>query len=165
MLIGITKFTQSSPWGGVSGKEPACQCRRHNRWGFNPWVRKIPWRRWWQPIPVVLPGKSHGQRSLAGYSPWGRKGSDVTEQLNIAQHNSRSRKIKSSGCFSRQWYFFPHDTGNIFSLKQAQGNCTPAFVFLHVYASQEPAKTSILNSMSGALDKNFFAVMLFTILM
>jgi len=38
--------------------------------GLDPWVRKIPWRRKWQPIPVFLPGKSNGQRSLAGYSPW-----------------------------------------------------------------------------------------------
>ena len=37
------------------------------RRGFNPWVRKIPWRRAWQPTPVFLPGESHGQRSLAGY--------------------------------------------------------------------------------------------------
>ena len=41
--------------------------------GFNPWVGKIPWRRKWQPTPVFLPGNSHGQRSLAGYSPWGHK--------------------------------------------------------------------------------------------
>ena len=41
--------------------------------GVNPWVCKIPWRRKWQPTPVFLPGKSHGQRSLMGYSPWGRK--------------------------------------------------------------------------------------------
>ena len=39
--------------------------------GFNPWVRKIPWRREWQPTPLVLPGEFHGQRSLVGYSPWG----------------------------------------------------------------------------------------------
>ena len=44
--------------------------RRH--W-FSPWVRKIPWRRKWQPTAVFLPRKSHGQRSLAGYSPWGHK--------------------------------------------------------------------------------------------
>ena len=43
-------------------------------------VRKIPWRRKWQPTPVFLPGKSHGQRSLEGYSPWGHKGSDTTEE-------------------------------------------------------------------------------------
>ena len=48
----------------LSGKESACQCRRCR---FNPWVRKIPWRRKWQPTPVFLPGESHGQRSRAGY--------------------------------------------------------------------------------------------------
>ena len=57
---------------GLTGKEPTCQCRRY---GFNPWVRKIPWRRKWQPTPVFLPGESHGQRSLAGYS---REESDTT---------------------------------------------------------------------------------------
>ena len=46
----------------------------------DPWVRKIPWRRKWQPTPVFLPGESHGQRSLAGYSPEGCKGSDTTER-------------------------------------------------------------------------------------
>ena len=45
------------------------------------WVGKISWRRKWQPIPVLLPGKSHGQRSLVGYSPWGCKESDMTERL------------------------------------------------------------------------------------
>ena len=43
------------------------------RQGFDPWVGKIPWRRKWQPTPVFLPGESHGHRSLAGYSPWGRR--------------------------------------------------------------------------------------------
>ena len=47
--------------------------------GLIPWVWKIPWRRKWQPTPVFLPGKSHGQRSLVGYNPWGRKESNVTE--------------------------------------------------------------------------------------
>ena len=47
--------------------------------GFNPWVRKIPWKRKWQPTPVSLPGKSHGQRSMAGYSPWGHRESDTAE--------------------------------------------------------------------------------------
>ena len=52
--------------GSVSGKEPACQCRRCKRHMFNPWVRKIPSRRAWQPTPVFLPRESHGQRSLVG---------------------------------------------------------------------------------------------------
>ena len=51
----------------LSGKEFAWRCR------YDLWVRKIPWRRKWQPTPVFLPGKFHGQKSLAGYSPWGIK--------------------------------------------------------------------------------------------
>ena len=50
---------------------------------FNPWVGKIPWRRKRQPTPVLLPGKFHGLRSLVGYSPGGRKGSDTTERLHF----------------------------------------------------------------------------------
>ena len=65
--------------GGASGKELACQCRRHKRRGFDPWVGTIPWRRAWQPTAVFLPGEPHEQRSLAGYSPWGHKESDTTE--------------------------------------------------------------------------------------
>ena len=64
--------------GGAS-KESACQRRRHKRHVFDPWVRKIPRRRAWQPTSVFLPGESHGQRSLAGYSPCGCKESDRTE--------------------------------------------------------------------------------------
>ena len=52
-----------------SGKEPACHCRRCRRHEFNPWFRKIPQRRAWQPTPVFLPGESHGQKSLVGHSP------------------------------------------------------------------------------------------------
>jgi len=64
------------------------QCRRAR---FHPQVGKIPWRRKWQPIPVFLPGKSHGQRSLVGYSAWGRKESDTTEQLN--HHHQVGKKL------------------------------------------------------------------------
>ena len=51
-------------------KGPTCLCRRCKRHRFDLWVWKIPWRRKWQPTPVFLPGKAHGQRSLVGYSPW-----------------------------------------------------------------------------------------------
>ena len=54
--------------GGASGKEPICQYKRHKRCGFDPWVGKIPWIAW-QSTPVFLPGESHGQRRLMGYSP------------------------------------------------------------------------------------------------
>ena len=50
----VTKVSGLPSW--LSGKEPACQCKRDRRWRFSPWVGKIPWRRKWQPIPVFLPG-------------------------------------------------------------------------------------------------------------
>ena len=56
-----------------SGKESACQFRRHKKHWFNPWVMKNLWSRKWQSIPIFLPGKSHGQRSLVGYSLWSHK--------------------------------------------------------------------------------------------
>ena len=67
------------PPSWLSGKESTCQCGRGKRYWFDLWVGEIPWRRKWQPTPVFLPGKFHGQRSLAGHSPWGRRGSDTTE--------------------------------------------------------------------------------------
>ena len=54
-------------------KNPPANAKDIKSHGFHPWVGKIPWRRAWQPTPVFLPGESHGQRSLAGYSPWGPK--------------------------------------------------------------------------------------------
>ena len=48
-----------------------------------PGLGRFPWRRKWQPTPVFLPGELHGQKSLAGYSPWGRKELDTTEQLHF----------------------------------------------------------------------------------
>ena len=66
----------------LSGEESACQCGRCQRHIFNPCVKKSPWRRKWQPTPGFFPGKFHGQRSLTGYSPWGRKESDTSKQLS-----------------------------------------------------------------------------------
>ena len=57
---------------------------------FNPWVGKIPWRRERQPNSIFLPGEFHGQRSLAGYSPWGCKELDMTEQLAFIQRWQKS---------------------------------------------------------------------------
>ena len=71
-----------SSWGipaGASSKEPACQCRRHKRCTFNPWVGMIPWRRAWQPTPGFLPGRSHEQRSLVSYGPQDLKELNTTE--------------------------------------------------------------------------------------
>ena len=87
-------FSRQEYWSGVpfpsplprwlSGKESACQRRRWKRIWFDPWVGRIPWRRKWQSTLVFLPGKSYGQRILAGYSPWGCKESDMTENSTAA---------------------------------------------------------------------------------
>ena len=73
MLLQMTFFLMTVifqyelPWW-YSGKESACQCV------FDPWVNSFsPWERKWQPTPVFLLGKSHGQKGLAGFSPWGHK--------------------------------------------------------------------------------------------
>ena len=76
------------------GKESACQCRKGR---CDPWVRKIPWRRKGQPTPVFLPGESQGQRSLRGSSPWGRKESDVTQQLSMHRGNELYSIFRSVG--------------------------------------------------------------------
>ena len=60
------------------------QCRRRRKPRFDPWVGKIPWRWEWQPTPLFLPRESHGQRSLAGYSPCDRKELDMTEATEHA---------------------------------------------------------------------------------
>ena len=63
----------------VKKKKKKKICLQHERPRFDPWVRKIPWRREWLPTPIFLPGECHGQRNLAGYSPWGLKELDMTE--------------------------------------------------------------------------------------
>ena len=94
LLRHNSKHTKGLPrWH--SGKESTCQCRRH---GFKPWVRKISWSRKWQLIPVFLPGKFHGQRSLAGYNPWGHKESDMTEWLSMHAHTKEWIPFKMFDC-------------------------------------------------------------------
>ena len=80
--------------GGSEGKASACNT---GDLGLYPWVRKIPWRRKWQPTPVLLPGKSHGQRSLVDCSPWDHKESDTTERLHF--HFLSFKSQRGSSCF------------------------------------------------------------------
>ena len=70
-------FKKLAQRGVTSGKESTCQCRRRKRCGFDPWGGKIPWRRKWQPTPIFLPGKFHGQRSLGVHSLWGPRELDT----------------------------------------------------------------------------------------
>ena len=88
------KCIKGLPWW-LSGKESACQCKRHK---FDSWIGKIPWRRKWQPIPVFLPGKSHGQRCLEGYSPWGRK--RVRHDLATKQQPTTRMKLFHKRCLA-----------------------------------------------------------------
>ena len=96
---------------------------------LDPWVRKVPWRRKWQPAPEFLPGKLHGQRSLAGYSPWGHKESLRTDRASMcarAQHTKVPRPPTS-------------DFYLLLSLKY-QLQLLPAFPFLH------PTPTAFIES-------------------
>ena len=106
-------FVWSTFPGDTSGKGSACQRRRHKRCGFHPWVRKIPWSRKWQPTPVFLPGEFHGQRSLAGYSPWGRKVLATTEHSQIRSFNRQlawqckfcQREDQQTTILKQSWFF------------------------------------------------------------
>ena len=92
---GIVAF----PDGSVMKNPPVWQ--ELHEMGFDPWVGKILWRRSWQPTPVFLPGESHGQRSLAGYNPWGHYSEqDTTQRLNM--HTQRELYLNSlQQCFAK----------------------------------------------------------------
>ena len=105
LFSSYLSWTMSFP-GSSDSKESACQCRRPR---FNPWVRKIPWRREWQPTPIFLPGESHGQQSLVGYSPLGSKESDTAEQLTFSlfffsmQLQSLVKVTRGMNCVYKGW--------------------------------------------------------------
>ena len=88
---------------GASGKESACQYRRQKRHSFDPWVRKIPWSREWQPSPIFLPGEFYGQRSLAGCSPWGHKELDLWVHVHTHTHTQLLSIQDSSVAHSSGW--------------------------------------------------------------
>ena len=71
-------------------KDPPANAGDNNRRASDPWIGKIPWSRKWQPTSVLLPGESHGWRSLAAYSPWGHKELDMTECTRIRRENNPS---------------------------------------------------------------------------
>ena len=71
--VNLCSLIRTAPWWAFSDGSVAKNPPANERREFDPWVGKIPWRRKWQPTPVFLPGRSHGQRSLVGYSPWGHE--------------------------------------------------------------------------------------------
>ena len=80
--------------GWCCGKESTCQCSRHSRLGFDPRVKKIPGNRKWQPTPVFLPRRRHGQRNLSDYSSWGCKESDATEPTHLTCSRAKQGATK-----------------------------------------------------------------------
>ena len=80
----------------LSGKDPPCQCRRHK---FSPGSGRFPWGGKWQPTPAFLPWNSHGQRSPAGYGPWARTESDMTERARARTHtHTHGRPCEDTLC-------------------------------------------------------------------
>ena len=103
--------------GDAVVKNPLANARRY---GLDPWVMKIPWRRAWQPTPVFLPGESHGQRSLAGYSPWSRKESDTTEHPRMSRtiHPLNHSDLPGPSSLSDPSSSFLHSGGCLQSLSK-----------------------------------------------
>ena len=130
--LGLISFRMGLPWW-LAWLSICLQCGRPR---FDPWVGKIPWKRKWQSTLALLPGKSHGQRSLIGYSPRGRKQSDMTERLHfhlgltglislqfkglskslLQRHNLKASILRHSAFFMVQFSFPYMTTGKIIVL-------------------------------------------------
>ena len=138
---------QESWW--LSSKEPFCQCRRH---GFSSWIGKISWIRKWQPTPVLLPGNSHGQRSLVGNSPWGRKELDMTEQLN-----NNSLLIVWIPAISQVSIPSPslHFLGDPHSLFLQKSSESPFTIWLRVTSSLEASLDTLVPPLSTHLHRTY----------
>ena len=101
-LLRVNYSSSILPWW-LRRQSICLQCRRP---GFKPWAGKISWRRKWHPIPVFFPGKSHGRRSLVGYSPWGHKESDTTS-LSLPLYSFSTVCDGSDHSFLAPWAALP----------------------------------------------------------
>ena len=116
--------------GRASDKELTCNARDVKRHQFDPWVGKSPWSIAQQPTPVFLPRKSHGQRSLAGYSPQGCKTLDVTEVTQHAMHKYKYTHICTRACLVPQMVKNLPEMQDLGSIpgsgrSPGEGNCNP----------------------------------------
>ena len=107
LLRGKLAFLGPPSW--LSGKESACRCRRHS---FDPWVGKIPWRRKWQPTPVFLLGKFHGQRGAWWAAGHGVAELDPTEPLSTGFSLDIFLRFITFSYFSHLWPCFPDQHGD-----------------------------------------------------
>ena len=120
---GVLNHLRHRPPWWPSGEESTCQCRRH---GFDPWVRKILWRRKWQPTLVFLPGKSYEQRSLVGYSLWSHK--------RVWYCNATKQQQSIHPAFSfwepNEWLLRLLDNSSVVKIKYKEwGIPTPPYLF------------------------------------
>ena len=130
---------ESFPGCSVVKNSPANRCKRL---GFNPWVRKIPWNKKWQPISVLLTGEFHGQRSQVGYSPWGHQKSDMTEHTHTRE---RTQEHEMSGCGIK--YHFGGST----QLQISQN--TVFLIIVLFYESKIPLSVVTLLGLGSPLSK------------
>ena len=125
----------------LSGWRIRLQCRKHRRCGFNPWVGKVPWRRVWQTTPVFLPGESHGQRSLVGYSLWGREESDTTATEHAHVHadiktmERRKKMLNSLPDFFRKQERLNYSLGAFLPKMSFLLSFLPPFLFSSLFLS------------------------------
>ena len=147
-------------------KLSAWQCRKCKLPGSNPWVEKISWSWKWQPTPVFLPGKFHGQRSLVGYSPRGRKEPVTTEwlrfeyMLHYTQNYERKKKLSPRILYSLKLSFKNDGKIKTFPDKQKVGEFTASRhtqykilqeVLQTTGKGQGRAKWNLRSTLAGAL--------------
>ena len=101
-------FWVASQWWSWKDRPVNAGDKGERRHGFDPWVRKIPWSRKWQPTPVFLPEKYHGQRSLVDYSPWGYKELDTTEHATHVLLNPYKMLVMYVFIYSSYGHSFCH---------------------------------------------------------
>ena len=139
------------PGGSVVKNLPAWQ-EVQEMW-LHPWVGKIPWRRAWQPTPVLLPGESHGLRSLVGYSPLGHKESDMTKWLSTHTHVTRRYSNNFlNGNINVIFQDNYNDDMKVFVISVGDSHC----VLLAVFITEGNAKLQLQTSINtvGMYSKN-----------
>ena len=143
-LEGIPKW--------LSGKESACQSRRCRRCTFDPWVRKISWSRNWQPTPICLLGKSHGQRSLVGYSSRGCNELDMSEDARTHTYGAR---MLHSWVLRREMGAQHPDGGFLYKLLFSRGVLISSRGILILCGLKNLCKTSHFKFVNGYFEAEY----------
>ena len=151
-VFGCSKDKSMGFPGGASGKESPCQCRRHKRHRFDPWVQMMPWRRKWQLTPVFLPGKSQRQRSPLLYSPrgcrlgpcWGNLACTQAFQVCCSEYLAKLPKFSDEKpAWAVSWFWFLED-----SAEWAINSFCPVIVIFH-HRAQCTCGVNVLSQRGG----------------